>query len=64
MHLKVLRQMLERLREFGLRLKRSKCKLMQPSVEYLGYGIDSQSLHTIADKVAAIQEDPRPQNVK
>ena len=63
-HLKVLRQVLERLREFGLRLKRSKCKLMQPSVEYLGYRIDSQGLHTMADKVAAIQEAPRPQNVK
>ena len=64
MHFKVLRQVLERLREFGLRLKRSKCKLMQPSVEYLGYRIDSQGLHTMADKVAAIQEAPRSQNVK
>ena len=63
-HLKVLRQVLERLRKFGLWLKRSKCKLMQPSVEFLGYRIDSQGLHMIADKVATIQEPPQSQNVK
>ena len=36
-HLEILGQILMRLEEHGLRLKRDKCSFMQPSVEYLGY---------------------------
>lgn len=63
-HLHILRQVLERLREYGIRLKREKCRLMRPSVDYLGYRIDKHGLHTMPDKVAAISEAPSPQNVK
>ena len=63
-HLKVLMQVLERLRQYGLRLKRSKCELMQERVIYLGYMIDKKGLHTMSDKIAAIKQAPRPQCVK
>ena len=35
-HLEILGQVLMRLEEHGLRLKREKCFFMRPSVEYLG----------------------------
>lgn len=63
-HLHILRQVLERLREHGIRLKHVKCRLMRPSVDYLGYRIDKHGLHAMPDKVAAISEAPTPQNVK
>ena len=46
----------------GLRLKLSKCKFMQPTVEYLGYRIDAQGLHPIEKKVEAIRNAPAPEN--
>ena len=36
-HLSNLREVLKRLAESGLRLKQSKCRFMQPKVDYLGY---------------------------
>ena len=39
----------------GIMLKESK---MQQSVQYLGYIVDAQGLHTSADKIQAIKEAP------
>ena len=47
-------EVLTRLESAGLRLKLSKCKFMQPTVEYLGYRIHVQGLHAIKKKVGAI----------
>ena len=44
-HLANLERVLTRLSQFGLRLKKSKCVLMQSSVEYLGYKVDAEGLH-------------------
>jgi hypothetical protein len=41
-------------------LKRSKCQLLAPSVQYLGVVLDSQSVRPTADKVQAVKEAPRP----
>ena len=46
-HLDHLNEVLTRLESAGLRLKLSKCKFMQPTVEYLGFRIDAQGLHAI-----------------
>ncbi len=62
-HVTVLKEVLTRLENVGLRLKKSKCRFMTASVVYLGHRIDAQSLHPIADKVRAVQEAPAPQNV-
>ena len=63
-HLSTLRQVLERFKLFGIRLKQAKCEIMKPHVQYLGYLIDKNGLHTMPDKIAAIQDAPRPKNVR
>ena len=63
-HLVNLKATLERLKQHGLRLKRSKCVFMADSVEYLGYRVDRTGLHTTEKKQAAIQQAPRPKDVK
>ena len=40
-HLANLRIVLQRLQDAGLRLRKSKCLFMMPSVTYLGYQVDS-----------------------
>ena len=62
-HLQALEEVLRRLDKAGLRLKRSKCLFMSPSVVYLGHKIDSQGLHPVAEKVKAVQDAPKPRNV-
>ena len=57
-----LNDVLTRLESAGLRLKLSKCQLMQPTVDYLGYRIDAQGLHAIEKKVEAMQNVPAPEN--
>ena len=61
-HLIHLSEVLARLERAGLRLKLSKCKLMQPTIEYLGYRIDAQGIHAIEKKVEAIRKAPAPVN--
>ncbi len=62
-HLASLDEALKRLTEAGLRLRRDKCKFVAPSVEYLGYLIDAEGLHLTQEKIRAIQEAPKPNNV-
>ncbi len=62
-HLKSLTQVLDQLKHYGLRLKRSKCKFLAPSVDYLGYRIDREGLHAMQDKITAIVNAPEPTNV-
>jgi len=62
-HLATLEEVLQRMETAGLRLKKSKCKFLVPSVTYLGHQIDAQGLHPVSDKVKAIQEAPEPRNV-
>ena len=54
---------LSRLESAGLRLNKSKCYFMRPKVEYLGHIIDADGLHPNQEKVKAINEAPKPQNV-
>ena len=62
-HLKNLEQVLFRLQQAGLRLKKDKCSFMCKEVEYLGHRIDAEGIHPVATKVKAIQEVPSPKNV-
>ncbi|XP_030580469.1 uncharacterized protein K02A2.6-like [Archocentrus centrarchus] len=62
-HLKNLDEVLVRLKEAGLRLKRSKCVFMQNDVEYLGHKVDAQGLHPVEKKVKAIMDTPTPTSV-
>lgn len=62
-HLKNLNEVLGRLEEAGLRLKRSKCELLKDEVCYLGHKVNAQGLHPMKSKVKAISEAPAPSNV-
>ena len=61
-HLEHLSEVLSRMLQAGLRLRKDKCEFMSTSVVYLGHRIDAQGLHPITDKVAAIKFAPTPQN--
>ena len=63
-HLQNLKQVLERLEEHGLRLKKSKCTFMQKSVEYLGFLIDAEGIHASPFKIDAILRAQQPKDVK
>ena len=45
--------MLSKLEESGMRLKRSKCVFMVPSVEYLGHHISAEGIRPTEDKQKA-----------
>lgn len=62
-HLQNLDQVLKRMSDAGLRLKRSKCVFQVPIVTYLGHRILAQGLSPLEEKVRAIKEAPNPKNV-
>uniref|UniRef100_A0A669DC14 Gypsy retrotransposon integrase-like protein 1 n=1 Tax=Oreochromis niloticus TaxID=8128 RepID=A0A669DC14_ORENI len=62
-HLRNLDATLQRLKEYGLRVRKEKCDFFQSSVEYLGHVIDANGLHTAPSKITAIVDAPPPQNV-
>ena len=62
-HLRVLAEVLNRMKQSGLRLNRTKCEFMSASVTYLGHCIDAQGLHPTSDKIDAIQKAPIPKNL-
>uniref|UniRef100_H3A251 Gypsy retrotransposon integrase-like protein 1 n=1 Tax=Latimeria chalumnae TaxID=7897 RepID=H3A251_LATCH len=61
-HLKNLEAVLQKLSTTGLRLQLDKCCFLIPEVVYLGYKINEQGVHPVADKVTAIQQAPVPRN--
>jgi len=50
-----LREVFERLRGAGLKLKPSKCALLQPEVKYLGHIIGRHGVATDPEKVRAVE---------
>ena len=62
-HLKSLEEVLRRLGQSGLRVKKKKCLFMVPSVSYLGHKIDADGLHPLPDKLQAVKAAPTPRNV-
>ena len=62
-HLDHLNEVLRRLAEAGMRLKKGKCAYLLPSVEYLGHIISAEGLGTADSKVFGILKAPAPRNV-
>ena len=62
-HLRNLEEVLSRLQEAGLRLRKEKCSFQSKEVVYLGHKIDAEGIHTLDEKVKSIQEVPAPKNV-
>ena len=44
-HLKLFEEVLDRLKQANIRIKKIKCKFMQEEVTYLGYRIDQDGIH-------------------
>ena len=55
---------LERLKEYGLKLSPEKCKFFQTSVRYLGHIVSRDGVKTDPDKTEALKTWPRPQTLK
>ena len=63
-HFERLEEVLKRLQQHELRLKKDKCRFMQPSVEYLGHLIDAAGIRPLPSKLEAIINAPAPVNVQ
>ena len=59
-----LRQVLERFRDYKIRLKPKKCSLFQRRVEFLGRVVDEKGLHLKEDHTKAVIDWPTPTNTK
>ena len=62
-HLANFEEVLRRLQFHGITLKQDKCKFVCDHVEYLGHIVDREGLHVTPDKINAIVNAPKPQNV-
>ncbi|XP_058858757.1 uncharacterized protein K02A2.6-like [Acipenser ruthenus] len=62
-HLANLEEVLHRLSQSGMRIKKDKCVFQAPEVIYLGHKIDAAGLHPVEEKVRAISEAPAPKSV-
>ncbi|XP_060100949.1 uncharacterized protein K02A2.6-like, partial [Heteronotia binoei] len=55
-----LREVLRRFQAAGLKVKKEKCLLGVPRVEFLGFAVDAAGIHPTADKTKAIVQAPAP----
>lgn len=58
-----LKAVLQRFRENGVKLRKSKCTFRRPEVSYLGHRISSEGLQPLEKKMEAVMKAPSPKNV-
>ena len=63
-HDKRLKQVLDRIRGYGMKLNRSKCEFRRNSISYVGHVLTGQGVKPDPEKVRAVKEMPPPTNVK
>jgi hypothetical protein len=61
-HLKLLREVLTRLKDNGLTVNAKKCTFFQKELKFLGFLISKEGIATDPAKISAITEVPVPQN--
>ena len=61
-HIENLRMVLCRLREYGLKLKHSKCEFFAKDLEFLGHRISPEGVKPTAERIASIRKAPAPTN--
>lgn len=59
-----LTKVLNRLREYGLKLSPEKCEFFQTSVRYLGHVVSQHGVESDPEKTAALKTWPVPQHLK
>ncbi|XP_061186771.1 uncharacterized protein K02A2.6-like [Saccostrea echinata] len=62
-HLQNLSLVLERLEQNGLRANLEKCEFFKDKISYCGHVIDKDGLHKSSDKINAVKNAPKPENV-
>src|SRR6266581_879727 len=62
-HLERLRRLFERLRDAKLKLKPSKCHLLQTKIAFLGHVVSGEGVSTDPEKIQAVKEWPVPGSV-
>ena len=62
-HLQNLTAIFESIRHHGFRIKLTKCKFFQESVEYLGHIVSKDGIHASEKKIKAIKSVPSPIDV-
>jgi transposase InsO family protein len=60
-HIEHVRDVLRRVREFGLRLKPEKCKFFQTRIKYLGYIVKGGRVSINREKANTVRNYPRPE---
>ena len=63
-HLVHLREVFERLRNAGLKLKKKKCYFFKKELAFLGHVISEKGIHPDPDKIAAVNNQPAPSNLR
>lgn len=63
-HLVRLEQVFKRFQSANLKLKPSKCWLMQTEITFLGHVVNKEGVATDPEKIRLVQEWPEPKNVK
>ena len=59
----VLSQVLKRLNDHNVKLKRSKCEFVKSEVVYLGLKVSAKGLQPVKEKIEPIVNAPKPKNV-
>lgn len=62
-HVKHLTEVLQRINKAGLKLKLSKCKFAQPSLEFLGHIVTKDGITPDPKKVEAVKNFPIPRDI-
>ncbi|XP_056022163.1 uncharacterized protein K02A2.6-like [Ostrea edulis] len=62
-HLHNLKLVMDRLPSYGLRVNLQKCEFFQDKVSYVGHEIDVTGLHKSPEKIKAVKEAKRPENI-
>ena len=63
-HMERLEKLFQRLREANLKLKPSKCSILQKCVAFLGYVVSETGIGTDPSKIEAVQNWPVPTNLR
>ncbi|CAF4638013.1 unnamed protein product, partial [Rotaria sp. Silwood2] len=62
-HLNNLKNVFTRIKDYGFHINKSKCIFLHDHVEYLGFVVDKNGVHSSPSKTTAIINMPKPTNV-
>lgn len=63
-HVQHLRQLFQRLAEYGVNINRGKCKLAATTLEFLGHEVNQHGIRPLTQKVEAINNFPIPKTIR